>query len=337
QFLIRKLARNFDRILLPAAFREEGRKIAAQAIPFVRQHAPDLYEETRGIADGAGLEMEEVFRLNCSSELYAWLGCKKQQVKNTVTDGCTSFAVKTGQETLVAWNMDWWRSWQEYLVLIHGIPEKGPRFLCVAMAGAIGRPGLSEKMGLAANYLPYQAEADCLPQETAWAGPGVPYNFVSRMLLVQESTRAAISLLKKIPRMTCLNYTLGDRQGEIVCVETLPREMAVIKPGEDFLVHANAYHSPKFHGYTEKQQEKHDPRAYLGRQLLRKSRRLTSAVIRQTQRAHFPGEKTGVCRHAFRGRDDCMTLLSFVAEVKRQRMWVASGPPCLHRFLPYRL
>jgi len=61
QFLIRKLARNFDRILLPAAFREEGRKIAAQAIPFVRQHAPDLYEETRGIADGAGLEMEEVF------------------------------------------------------------------------------------------------------------------------------------------------------------------------------------------------------------------------------------------------------------------------------------
>ncbi|MCM8768836.1 MAG: C45 family peptidase [Candidatus Omnitrophica bacterium] len=334
--LIREFVKDFDDIILPRQVREKGRKIVQQAIPLVRKYAPELYEEMEGIAAGTGLPLEEIFKLNCSSELYAWLGCEWSRRHTTVQDACTSFALSQKDGSLVAWNMDWWPKWQKYLVLLHGIPDFGQRFLCVAMAGALGRPGLAEKIALAANYLPYRAKPSSIEPETHWSGPGVPYNILSRMILQQRSTEQALKLLRKVPRMACVNYTIGDWQGNIVCVETLPSEMAIITSEEKLLVHANNYHSSQFHGFSEKEQEKHDPRAWFGRQILRKKDTIGKKEIYLAQRAHFPGKPAGICRHVS-SKDKSMTLLSFVAEVGKKKMTVAYGPPCQHRFFPYTL
>jgi len=337
--LIRRLVQRFDAMLLPPEYLQEGRKVALQALPVVKREAPELVEEVEGIAAGAGLDFDDVFRLSCSQEMNSWQGCMRRRTETTVPAGCSSFAVKHDGSSLVAWNMDWWIKWQPYMVLLHGQPDDGPRFLSFALAGSVGRPGLSEHISIAANFLPYRADAGVAAGGAKWAGAGVPYSFIARMLLAQGSTADALKMLARTRRMACLNYTLGDARGDICCVETMPADMAVLrpKPGDGFIVHANSYHSRKFGGMTEAQQREKDPRAYLARETLRgRAKPLGRADIYFAQRRHFRGKSTGVCVHS-PGAKPSITLLSFVGDVKEQAMWAAWGSPCEHRFLRYAL
>ncbi|MGD9495293.1 MAG: C45 family autoproteolytic acyltransferase/hydrolase [Armatimonadota bacterium] len=335
--LIRRLARRFDAMLLPEEYLEAGRQAALEALPCVRREAPELVEEVEGIAEGAGLPFEEVFRLSCSQEMNSWQGCMRRQAMGTVPSGCTSIAVAHAEGSLVAWNMDWWVAWQPYLVLLHGHPDDGPSFLSFAIAGSVGRPGLSEHVSVAANFLPYRADPSVEAGSATWAGPGVPYSFISRMLLAQRSTADALKLLRRVRRMACLNYTLGDSGGQIACAETMPADMAVLKPKEGFLVHANSYHSRALGGLTEAQQREKDPRAYRAREVLRRrGRPLERADIYAAQRSHFPGQATGVCVHSA-GERPALTLLSFVGDLRERAMWAAYGSPCRHRFVRYPL
>ena len=69
---------------------------------------------------------------------------------------CTSFAARTSAGALVAWNMDWYRLLLPYMLLLKGRPEGEPAFLAFALAGSVGRPGLSEHIAISANQLPYR-------------------------------------------------------------------------------------------------------------------------------------------------------------------------------------
>jgi len=290
-----------------------------------------------GIAAGCGLPFEDVFRLSCSQELNSWQGCMRRRAVTTVPPGCTTIAVRHRHSSLVAWNMDWALHWQPFLVLLHGRPNDGPAFMAFALAGSIGRPGIAERIAVSANFLPYRARRQVAVGSEEWAGPGVPYSFIARMLLQQKSTAEALRMLERTPRMACLNYTLGDSRGRICCVETLPRKQAVLEAREGFIVHANSYHSPTFGPMSEEQQRERDPRAWLARVTLRRrSKPLERAGIYAALRAHFPGRPSGVCVHTTEPRQS-NTLLSFVADLEAQTMWAAYGPPCRHRYLPYRL
>jgi hypothetical protein len=158
------------------------------------------------------------------------------------------------------------------------------------------------------------------------------------MLLAQKSIRDALDLLGRTRRMSCLNYTLGDTTGDICCVETTPTAHAVLRSDEGFVTHANTYHSPKFHGMPESERKERDPRAYTARALLRQSReRLDRNAIATAQTYHFPGQHTGICHHGGQPGRETISLLSFVAEVGRGRVWAAYGSPCEHEYLLYEL
>ncbi len=335
--LIHDLAANFDRMLVPEEYLEEARDIAMGALPHVEKEAPELVEEVRGIAEGAELPFEDVFRLSCSQEMNAWQGCMKQKAVNTVTDECTTIAAEREGSSLVAWNMGWWVKWQPYMVLLHGRPDDGPRFLAFAMAGSIGRPGLSERISVSANYLPYRAAPEYSAGGEAWAGAGIPYSFMARIILQQDSTEAAREMLDRTKRMACLNYTIGDIDGDICCVETMPEHIAVLRPEDDYITHSNSYHAPEFNGYSMEVRAEKDPRCHRAWEVLsEKDRPLSREDLHEAQRAHFPGQDTGVCVHS-EGAKPSITLLSFVGDVAAQEMWAAMGSPCEHRFLRYDL
>ena len=103
---------------------------------------------------------------------------------------------------------------------------------------------------------------------------------------------------------------------------------------ERFVTHANSYHSPQFHGLPEAERKKRDPRAHAAQAMLCSRRdQVDRDAIIAAQRYHFPEQTTGVCHHT----ETTMTLLSFVAEVGRGRLWAAYGSPCEHEFLAYEL
>ena len=337
--LIHGLVGIFDSVFLRhEAHRDDAHRAMAEAVPVVREAAPELIEEVEGIAAGAEMGFDDAFRLSCSAEMGQWQGCRESRSAVSITDECTSFAARTAAGTLVAWNMDWYRVLLPYIVLLRGKPDDGPAFLAFALAGSVGRPGMSEQIAISANQLPYRPTE--MPPEAGpeWAGPGVPYCFLSRMLLQQATTRDALDLFGRTRRMVCLNYTLGDTQGDICCVETTPGAYAELPSAERFVTHANSYYSPKFRGMPEADREEKDPRAHTARKmLLERADGLCPEVIFAAQTCHFPGQDTGVCHHGGEPGRETISLLSFVAEVGSGRMWVAHGSPCKHEFLPYEL
>jgi len=339
--LIHDLVAHFDRMLVPEEYLDEAREIAMGALPYVQEEAPELVEEVEGIAEGADLPFEDVFRLSCSQEMNAWQGCMKQKAVNTVVDNaadeCTTMAAERDGSSLVAWNMDWWIKWQPYMVLLHGRPDDGPRFLSFAMAGSVGRPGLSETISVSANYLPYRAAPEYAAGGEQWAGAGIPYSFTARMLLAQETTADALEMLDRTKRMACLNYTIGDLGGDICCVETMPEHIGVLRPQDGYITHSNSYHVPEFGGIPMEERGQKDPRCHRAWEILsRKEKPLSRADLYQAQRAHFPRQQTGTCVHTH-GEKPSITLLSFVGDVAEQTMWAAYGSPCEHRFLRYDL
>ena len=335
---IQDLIRIFDGLILKEEHTERGREIARSAVPFVQDAAPELIEEVEGIAAGAEVDADDVFRLNCSVELFSWQGCVTQQSVSTVPRACSTFAARAEEGTLVAWNMDWWCLWQPYIVLLHGVPDDGPRFLAFAFAGCVGRPGMSEGVSVAANYLPYRGAIEADSGKQSWAGPGVPYNFLTRILLKQESTAAAIAAAIGVQRMASVNYTIGDREGDICCLETTPDEHAVLRPDGDFIVHANSYHSPTFNGIPRDELSARDPRAGHGyEQLEQHEGALSREVLTAVQTSHFPGQETGICVHRKLQDLDGISLLSFVADIRAGDMWAAYGSPCRHEYLLYEL
>ena len=337
---IHDLVAKFDDIILHGMDAAEARRIAREAVPHVEAAAPELIEEVQGIADGAESSFDDIFRLNCSVELFSWRGCVEQQTANTVPpppDGCSSFALKTATGTLVAWNMDWWRLWLPYIVLLHGKPDDGPRFFAFAFVGCVGRPGMSEHVAVAANYLPYRGGA-APGRPNAWDGPGVPYNFLVRIMLKQRSTREAIQAARAVKRMACLNYTIGDPSGDFCCLETTPREVAELRPEGDFITHANSYLTAEFDGIPPAALAERDQRTHSAREQLRRCPRpFDRQQLAAVQRSHFPGADTGVCVHRKLQDKDGITLLSFAADPAAGTMWAAYGPPCEHEFVAYTL
>ena len=338
--LIRDLVAKFDGLILGTSDPGPARSVAQDAVPFVSDAAPELIEEAQGIADGAEVTFDDVFRLNCSVELFAWRGCVEHQTVNTVPttpDGCSSFALMGREGPLVAWNMDWWRLWLPYLVLLHGKPDGGERFLAFAFAGCVGRPGMSAHVAVSANYLPYRGGM-APGVANVWDGPGVPYNFLIRIMLKERSTEDAAAAVAGIKRMACLNYTIGDTSGDLRCLETTPRDWAELRPDGDFITHANSYLTAKFDGIPRAELADRDERTHDAREQLRRAPRpLDRQALASVQASHFVGDTTGVCVHRKLQDRDGITLLSFTADLRAATMWAACGPPCEHEFLAYRL
>lgn len=343
QDMIRDLASKFDSIFVRDEKLYEGSHQAMEAaIPIVEASAPWLLEEVHGIADGCGLGFEETFRLSCSAEAGQWRGCMQRRsevsIRDVKDDECTSFAANTADGTLVAWNMDWYQALLPSMVLLHGKPDDQPDFLSFALVGSVGRPGLSEHIAIGANQLPYRPTAAPPEGGPDWGGPGIPYCCISRMLLAQSSTEDAIEVLNNTRRMCCLNYTIGDEYGDICAVETTPDALSILRPDESFLTHANTFHSPDFQGMPEDERAERDPRAYTSHRLLSEhAENIDRHVIADAQTHHFPGDAGGICIHREFDEWPAITLLSFIGEVGKGRMWAAYGSPCQHEFLEYEL
>lgn len=338
--MIAQLAGRFDSIFIRNdKLYERAHQAMDDAIPIVEAAAPELIAEVAGIAEGAGLGFEETFRLSCSAEAGQWRGCMQRRSEVSIRDDqCTSFAANTDDGTLVAWNMDWYKELLPYMVLLHGRPDDQPDFLSFALAGSVGRPGLSEHIAIGANQLPYRPTPDPPEDGPEWAGPGVPYCFISRMLLALGSTAEALEMLAKTRRMCCLNYTIGDEGGDICAVETTPDAQSVLRPQRSFLTHANTFHSPDFSGMPDHERAERDPRAYTSYQLLlQRENSIDRHLIAEAQTHHFPGQVGGICIHREFDQTPAITLLSFIGEVGKGRMWAAYGSPCKHEFILYEL
>src|SRR5881275_1260996 len=174
-----------------------------------QREAPDLVEEMRGIARGAGVPFERIFLLNSLLDLNSF----RYLDLATGFAGCSTFAVAaeagTGK-TLVGQTYDMSEFHQDYLTLLRLQPAQGPRQLVFTFAGIVGAAGLNEA-GLAVN-INYLSPRD--------VGLGRLHSVVVRQILGSPQLADALTHPVVPPRAGGAHFLVADRDGNVVSVET---------------------------------------------------------------------------------------------------------------------
>lgn len=181
---------------------------------FLETFSPDLVEEMRGIADGAGLGFNDILYLNCFLELEDLrapsLGGRA--LPNALW-GCTTFNVMQDAgadgHAYIGQTYDMEKYYEKYLCILRITPKSGPSSLVLTFAGVLGLNGLnSAGIGAVINKV---VATD--------ARPGVIYPFIMRKALAAERIGDALGTVIFSPRATGINYQLAG-SGIAFCAET---------------------------------------------------------------------------------------------------------------------
>lgn len=200
---------------------------AVSYTPIVKAAYPELIDEVRGIADGAGVSFAEVMVLNTRYEI----------TKFPKPHECTSFALlpeaTAGGKAYVGQNWDYRVGIIDNIVIIHYTMPDGTRIVGCAEAGQVIRNGFnSHGIGLCANNL--QSKGDN-------RGTALPVTFLRRKVLESSSFSAAKKLLLDTPRNVSNNFILGSVEGKALDFETSPLGTDLIEPTGGIVTHANHF------------------------------------------------------------------------------------------------
>ncbi|KAB8142429.1 peptidase C45 [Chloroflexia bacterium SDU3-3] len=220
---------------------------ALRYLPVIERHAPDIAEEMRGIAEGAGLPFESVLALNCRTELIAGVRAERphalfeQAVAANRALGaqpvgeCTAAAAlpeaTAGGAALLAQTWDWYGEQRAACVVLRIAAPGEPVVATVTEAGIVAKLGMNSA-GLAVSLNILYTDQDGLE-------PGVPVHIQLRRMLQRRSVAEAAAL----PREACAGasscITAVDAAGGGVCMEISPGGVSAVAPSAGLLAHSN--------------------------------------------------------------------------------------------------
>jgi isopenicillin-N N-acyltransferase-like protein len=317
------------RQVIPKAIRlswEEALREARKFLPYGEEAFPLFVEETRGLAEGAGVPFHEVWALNCYEGL--------TEVGHQVW-GCTCVAVREDHtangHVLLAHNEDWNSGDRDDVYLVRAEPDDGPAFIGMTYGPLLVNIGLNaEGIGVAINSV-YPTDGRV----------GVPRVLCSRAVLDARTIGQAIRASVPKLRAGGYSYLLADAYGELYSVETSATTHDITYGEEGWLAHTNHYLSPRMQPLEE-------PGTYASSHVrLNRARRLLRAQFDQVtveslqallcDHVNWPNS---ICMHedsADPPYDREQTLVSLVMDLTSRMMWAAPGPPCEGQYSLYKL
>jgi len=208
----------------------------------IQKYDPDILDEIRGIADGAGVEYEDILTLNCRSEMTRM---DVSQKIAELSDGCTAFAVMPSvthdRKTYHAQTWDFATMQREALVIFR-IHQTEPKqsILMITEAGLVGGKGMnSAGVSLTLNAL-----------RTSGDPSGVPLHVVMRGMLnassITEAYRASVS-----SRCAAAACVMIASENCALAIELVPGDVDVFYPVDGYVVHANHILSNRFTGIVD--------------------------------------------------------------------------------------
>ncbi|KAL3421110.1 isopenicillin-N N-acyltransferase [Phlyctema vagabunda] len=167
---------------------------AEKFLPLLERDWPELVEEMRGVAEGAGLPFSTILAMNVRTEISMGM----------MTDGCTALAWKTDDISLLAQNWDWEVPQQSNLIALHIQQDGKPSISQITEAGIIGKIGINSA-----------GVGTCL---NAIRAKGVDYNrlpahLALRVALNSRSRAQAVARLEKAGLAAAAHILIGDATG----------------------------------------------------------------------------------------------------------------------------
>jgi predicted choloylglycine hydrolase len=304
----------------PRMSRAQLRQRAAKFQPVFDRYCPHLLDEMRGLAEGAGITLEEAMACNIRSEL-----------RNAPREGCTTYVIgRTGSakhEILAGQNADLEPGNIALGYVLHLQPQGKPEVLIWTFGGMLGYHGMNSA-GVA-HF-----------ENALGGGPpgrfGMPHYPVERMMLECERLEQVFDLLQRMPLQYNANFVLCDGQGNIADVEATTEGPQILRDeGKGYVVHTNHYLCRR---YATGENFKHSladsfPRLDRMDSLIKS--RFGSMEVDDVKRflSDHSGYPTSICRHDSK----MVTAASLIAEPARRCMHVAIGNPCQHRYVTHSM
>jgi isopenicillin-N N-acyltransferase-like protein len=306
------------------------RRYALRYEPIIETFDPDLTAEMRGMAEGAGVDFEDILAMNVRTEVMYGLG-------EIHAAECTAFAAlpnaTANGHTLIGQNWDWNASAFDSCVVLVVNRSDRPSLITVVEAGLLGKMGMnSAGVGLATN-----AMASDLDQ----GAPGIPYHVLLRAALGCTSVAEARTLICSAKRASSANFLIASSEGEAIDIEVAPggpEHVFSIEPSDGVLGHANCFIAE---GITVRDETA--VKRPLGRTRQRSMDSYLAAnhgrlsveglMVNMADHTNAPNS---LCRHPLEYMDPAdrsATVASAVMDLTDMRFWVADGQPCTN---PYR-
>ena len=206
---------------------------------------PVLYEEIRGIAAGAGRELDEILALNARTEILpptfperpSDAGLAARLAGKADFGECTALAVQpassaTGQ-ALLAQNWDWLGGQRDALIVLRARRADGSCYLTLTEAGMLAKIGFNDRgFGVCLNIL--RSEDD-------GSAPGVPVHVLLRALLDCDDVESAIARVAKLKFGASSNILCADPAGGRAALELSPGGAHVLRGEGAAFCHTNHF------------------------------------------------------------------------------------------------
>nr|WP_298690327.1 C45 family peptidase [uncultured Dongia sp.] len=220
---------------------EKARLIGAFASEIAAFGAHYL-DEMRGIAEGAGVSLDDIVLVNARTEVVAQARREKNrpEAEDDAVDGCTGAIIlqersSTGR-LIHGMNWDWRAECAETAIVLRVSREDGPDFMTFVEAGALARCGMNDAgIAITANYL--ESERD-------YKQSGIPLVLIRRKVLEQRHFAMAVRAVAATPKACSNNMMLSTAEGFGIDFECAPDEVFPIYPTDGLIVHANHWVSP---------------------------------------------------------------------------------------------
>lgn len=293
------------------------RQIARRSLPIVRDWAPRGIEELEGVAEGANLDIEQIWAMNALTDLRdvaAWGDPALWEA-----EGCSSFVVapdvaKDGR-SLCGQTWDLAADNMPYVLLVSRKPEGKPATRALTTVGCLSLIGMNED-GVAIGTTNIR---------TLDARLGVCYLDVIHAVLEETTLDGAVSRIRSAPRAGAHYFYVMDRKGLGAAVECSAQHAHVQSIDSGVYVHCN-------HTLMQPNAElevKGTPTASTHHRQARMAELFDARDITPedtfSHMSDLEGGANAICRRDYEG---ITSNAAVVMSPTDGTMWAVHGPPC---------
>ena len=293
--------------------------------PFIRDYSPEIAEELRGVAEGAGRPYDEIVMINALEERDGF------ERHHCTAFAATGDATKNG-ETYAGQSWDgiekeWWDG--DISLLFRVRRKNGPDVMDYTNPGILACAGLNSH-GITINW-------NTVPHREL--SVGVPSYIIVAEVLKQKTLGDALDAVLGARRAGYFNFVITD-ESELYSLEATPSDVDVAYSSE-CIGHANHYVSDRFRttqnvDVSSSSIVRHNR---INRLLREKHGNIDLHACMGFLRDHvnFP---SSICCHPTDDPDPKqrgLSLDSWVSIPAKREFWIAHGSPCKNEFVRFSL
>jgi isopenicillin-N N-acyltransferase-like protein len=304
------------------ASRDQLLAYAGNCTKAVKEYSPAITEELEGMAEGAGMRLEEIILITMHEETAGHKDGKLPPVQHCTAIGAAPPDTKDGH-TYIGQNWDWMASVYGLSQMLHWKRPEGPSLLAYSYPGLWVGAGLNSA-GVALCWTWGDGRGIKGPRV------GIPAYVLIAQMLYQDTLADAIKEAERAKHAGWFAFVLGDSKGQLATVEGTPEKLVIQKP-RGHTARAS-YACREILGGAESEPLKIHPQCQRMFDLLGESK---GKLDRATLQGFFGDHKSTICKHPD-SKDGGFTVDSMLFDCTKLEAHVSRGPGCSGRWKTFR-